>query len=425
MIVDKIRGSFLLDTLFFVFFILLFCSKWFINVGVRIGYFIPVYYAIAVLLILTPRFFKWQANAYIIKAWAIKMAFLVPVILSIIPMLLNNIAGELYYKGIFFYCVLYLPLVLVLVYINNLSAEQGRVYLKLFFRAIVFILAFSFAEQILQYAIGFDLSGYISTIIPAGEGEISSIDDDKFGITGILFYRSSALSGDPSQAGLTFLFGYILADKQSEALGLKHKTRWKLVFFLGILITYSASIILTYVIYLLYKFFKDLSIKKIAITAVVILVIAFLAITYIQEGTVLYAILEYRFNPAGTASGHASLNKQVLDMSFSSPFGIGFNLLSIYAPEIYSAHNSLLQVLVETGVLGVLFVLAWVAYVYFIARYKRSFLSETFCIVLLLSLISSMSHDIFSKFDVQFFLFFLLALSTNSNFLISDSNETK
>ena len=404
----------MLKKIFFLFFLTLFISKWSYDIGFRINFFYLFYIIIIFTLLSSKSFYNIKFDKKVFKLWLLKLLFILPIIFSFIQVFLNNFPTTLYFKGLFNFIFLYFPLLFILIYLTKVSIETAVSYLKYFVYGIVFMMFFSFFELIFIYFLNFDLTNFISSYF--GASSDLSVEEDKFGINGIIFYRLSGFTSDPSQAALFYFYGVVLSYLPINYFKYFSNIILRYLLLFSIVLTFSGSVFSLTILFLIIKYFYSLNNLKKIIFVLFSLLFIYLLLELFSENIILSSLLIHRFSFDGTVTGHLDLNKDVFNIFLDNILGIGFNMLSIVSYDIYSAHNTFLQILVELSLPGILFFLIFIVYLIFNLISNNGLLNKALQIIFFVSILESFSHDIFLKFEVQFIIFFLFALTLNINF---------
>lgn len=401
---QKEISSFLL----FAFFFLSFDSRFILNLKISVfPVLIPYFFIIIILIIKYKAVF--QIDIRLRKIWILQMLFILPILISFLFIEKNTDLAS-YLNGLIYYIIIYFPLILVLAYFSKCDQKHKNRYIKLYVYAILLIAIISIIEIAIIYIFKTHIfseifSHWPNLITKADEsGEIFGI-----GIPGIVIFRSLGFSGDPSIAGFIYLIGIIIYNQQFK----KNKTIIILILFMALLMTFSASAILCTIIYLLIIYGKRFSIKRI-VKSIFFIFIVF-AILTANNLSIIMRIIKLRFSPEGSAQSHLIINSEALKVFFNNPFGVGYRTFGNLYPEIYSAHNSYIQILVETGIVGFMFIFIWLVYMVVTIYNHKSCYSTTFLYILFFLLIMSFAHDLLLRFEFLFPLMFLATLSLSNN----------
>ncbi len=198
-----------------------------------------------------------------------------------------------------------------------------------------------------------------------------------------------------------FLFFYLLNIKDKKCrLGF-------ILTLLVIILTFSrgayVAFLLTFVVYFLFK--NQFNIHKMIPKIVKIGILVFLGIfllNVITNGFVLDMIKTRMFDSSDGGSGRITLWKNAIELFEKSPiFGIGLNNLYLDLGNVY-VHNTWLQVLVETGIIGFCIYATFILCIFYHSYklYKTDntysiFLCITICMIIQMFFLSILIQEAF------------------------------
>ncbi len=377
-------------TIYF-FFILLFITKW------KFNFFnFPLFYPFYFLL-----FLLGLKNIKTIdkRIFKINILLLLFVIIILASYLLNlqplSLKSDKFYHGFIFYCITFLfsGVVLNLLYNNSYRFN----YIIILRNSLLFLAILSLFDTYNTYLNNTNLFEFDNFLISS-----SDIALNNFSLSGFILTRIDTFFGDPSLGALTFLLGTILNDLSNS----KFKLFYSFIFIFSILMTMSVSGILCL---FLYYFISN----KFKYKNLFFIVLFFLIISYFSGlQPLIYDIILERTNSTGTFKNHLDINNASFDIILNNIFGLGYKSFHIHYPMIYSAHNSFLQVLLETGIFGLFFWLYLYYKILFEFAEKNQIYNVLFSFVIIL-FIMSFAHDVLFRFE--YFLSVLLILIVNLN----------
>ena len=381
--------------LIYFFFITLFISKW--NF---IFFKIPIYYPFYFTLFLYGFIYFKKINKSLLIFYSLYCFFVVFILLSyLLNLQFLTLNSEKFYYGLIFYLMNYIPLIFVLNLIFKKSNSiDHTIILK---KSIAILCLLSIIEIMISYFTGSlffsDLNFWFLTSSPNDE-----LLYDAFKLSDVLFFRLSTFFGDPSIAGSVFLLGLVLNFYQQSPF----KIYYEILFCTGILLTISSTIIICLIFFYMYNFKKRIK-PLIFLTITSILILIYSGIIHI-----LIDLLVFRFSFSNSLSDHLFINLKTIEIIKENLLGLGYKSFAIHYPEIFSSHNSFLQIFLELGIQGFIYsILSLATLFYFACGFKIK--NNPQIIFLFLILTASLSHDLLYRFE--FFFPLTIIMINNKN----------
>lgn len=375
----------------YIFFILLFITKWNFNF-----FNFPLFYPFYFLLFLLGLKNIKTIDKRIFKINIILLSFVVIILASyLLNLQFLSFNSDKFYYGFIFYCITFLFSGVV---INFLYKNLYRFnYIIIVRNSLLFLAILSLYDTINIYLTNTYIFEFDNFLISSSDAALNN-----FGLSGFILTRIDTFFGDPSLGALTFLFGLILNDSTNS----KFKFFYSFIFIFGMLVTMSLIGILAL---FLYYFISN----KFEFKNLFLMVLLFFIISYFSGyQTLIYDIILERINPSGTYKNHLDINKDSFDIIVKNIFGLGYKSFHLHYPKIYSAHNSFLQVLLETGIFGLFFWLFLYYKILFEFAQKNKIYNTLFSFVIIL-FFTSFAHDFLLRFE--YFFLVLIILITNFN----------
>jgi len=396
------------NVLLVIFLIFLFNSKYSYKGILSLPLFVYPY----ALIIFQIVFFKYgeiHLDKRLKVIWFLYVAFIIPIFISLL-FVPSGTSQRSYLNGLISFIAIYIPIIIMLSAINSAGTKQKSKYIKIYVYVIIFLAFYSILETLLFQFTTINLNIEMSRFFHF-TGSMDEYNYDKFGLGGIVFYRSSGITGDPSIAGLIYLIGLIICIRHFKKKGIL-----SLILIISIILTYSTSIMFLTMIYLSTLIFKSARGRGVFI---IIFIGTILIVGFVSQREMITALINYRFSLSGSAENHLQINIKTLKILYDHPMGVGYKTFGDLYPNIYSAHNSYLQVIVETGVIGLFFFLMWLRYIFITIYKQKSEYSKTFIYILVIICLSSFAHDMIFRFEFMFSILFLASI------ILGDNHRTK
>ena len=379
------------------FFILLFITKW------KFNFFnFPLFYPFYFLLFLLGLTNVKTIDKRIFKINILLLSFVIIILTSyLLNLQFLSLKSDKFYHGFIFYCITFLfsGVVLNLLYNNSYRFN----YITIVRNSLLFLAILSLFDTYNIYLNNTNLFQFDNFLISSSDTALNN-----FSLSGFILTRTDTFFGDPSLGALTFLLGLILNDSTNS----KFKFFYSFIFIFGMLVTMSLIGILAL---FLYYFISN----KFELKNLFLLIILFFIISYFSGlQPLIYDIILERINPTGTYQNHLDINKASFDIIVNNIFGLGYKSFHLHYPMIYSAHNSFLQVLLETGIFGLFF---WVFFYYkilFEFAQKNKIYNTLFSFVIIL-FFASFAHDFLLRFEYFFLVLIILIVNLNNHKLNS------
>lgn len=388
-------------------------SKWFIDIGFRINYYVPI-------LII------WSAGAalYIFCTKApvskgIRTLILLKVIyvgcmLITLPMVVASSQPEsmaMYLKGTTMAIVNAGFIVVMLLFLSRLDEKRRGTVINAYLWAVVAYLGYNLAQILGAYVYGVDLDILVTRFLPLWGQEVPSLSREAYGLGGTTFFRFNGLAGDPNVNGVIILMAVPVVLLCGTGKGTL--VRWVLTLTcLGvILLTLSnTAFILTLLTLVVLGLRHGRRARKLVLL-VLGCAAGFAVYLAARHGEMLDEIVHFRWEGRGTAFSHLEIGDQALALWYQHPLGVGVNNFAVYAPDTYSAHNSYLQTLVELGPLGVMLALIWILYCLQACYREKTNLGRAALMSVGILALAAMGHDMLYRFEFQLIVHVLVALA--------------
>lgn len=239
-------------------------------------------------------------------------------------------------------------------------------------QAILGLLVFvQICWAITQYWLQGPMGVYVEGKLPGFEYGIATFED-------LGLFRATGWFVDPALLG-TFLFCGLIAIGQHSLKKQDSHYSWLWVWFLGlcmtgILLTLNRILITCAVIYLIFWLYYARKTAVIKITRSVILIMAILVLASIPIINARFKNLATSFKPYGSGWYRVEQALYVGRMVSLHPFGVGLGLSQLYLANSFPGekmtidpahpHNIWLQLLAETGLMGALLYIVFIASIY-------------------------------------------------------------
>ncbi len=226
------------------------------------------------------------------------------------------------------------------------------------------------------------------------------------------FYRLNGLAGDPNLhasyaiTAVPILFALFL-----------RRPHWLMAVLLGchacmLTLTMSLSgIVGLTVSMLLVACFHGFSLKiRHFVYGVLLVLCAFAAFVHYQES--ILHLVEVRTDPTGTATQHAAIAGEALQIYRQHPFGVGYNNFSIawrdstdmYSDRAMNPHNSYLAILVESGPLALLCELTTYGFIVGYSLHRGTPFARAFAASVAGLCVAALAYQTFEMFFAQLFI---------------------
>lgn len=337
-------------------------SKWYLDLGPRLSFYVPLLLLFTGLLaidslrrpLVVPRPLRVLAGLKVLLVMAMALTLPIVVLESRIPL-------ALFSKGLANEFINAMGIIAVMFFAARLDSPARRRMRDWYLVAVGVSAVFTLAEGVAAYGFATDLDKLVTDYVPLWREDAPSIDEDIWGLSGRRFYRLSGLTGDPNLNAVMFLLAMpILYLRLQERFSL----RLVALLLLSLAIigqTLSNTAISIALLLLTILNFHHLRRAKKAVAVTFLGLVGAAAYMWMYEHAVMQEILRFKLDPSGTTATHIEIALEALNIWRHNPLGVGINGFAVYS-WYYSAHNSYLQALVELGPVGLIAMTAGAVY---------------------------------------------------------------
>ncbi|MDO8836192.1 MAG: O-antigen ligase family protein [Vicinamibacterales bacterium] len=385
-------------------------SKWFLDLGMRVPFHLPLLAILTLLVAMQVGLRRWSFPKPLFMLAVIKCAPVVAIVMTI-PVMMVERQSDLWMftKGLIHECIGTAGIIAILVFVASMDADERKRAVTLYLAAIALCSTFTVAEAIGAYGLGIDLDRIVTAFVPLWSGDPPSIDEDTWGFGGRMFYRFSGLTADPNLNAITFLLAIPILYAQEHRRWAVLRAGLAAVWFLIIFSSVSTTAVPLALVMVLALSAQHIRRSKRLVAVTVVSLFAVIAYFWNLESEAITHIIGIKLDPSGSLSSHLTIAGNSLALWLQHPMGVGPNNFAVYSSD-FSTHNSYLGVLVETGPLGVVAIVAPFVYGLIICRRARTKLASAVALSLAALALSGMGHDVARRFEFQLVLFFLLAV---------------
>lgn len=397
----------------FLVFVTANISKWYVDLGFRINY-----YVIVSLIWVTPAVLFLDCTRGGIPRGVRRLilfkAVMVATLLLNLPLVLMFSGVEswsLLFKGLTMEIINGLLIVVILLFLARLEAREREAVLGLYVAATAVCIGYCLVQAVGGYGLGVDVDSRISQYILLWSREVRTTEN-LFGLAsvGATIRRLNGTASDPNLNGVILAIALPAILYQARR---GHRLVWAAVVLacVGVILaTFSNTAIPVMFLMLVIATLTGRRRNRwLSLGIIVLMFVGLVALAYYQREAV-RETLEYRLNPDGTLTDHLGIAERAITLLRDHPWGIGMNNFAAYSEDL-STHNSYVRQLVELGLPGLLVMLAWLGYCLVVTVRLRTQLGwVAFSSVLALG-ISSMGHDLFNHFELQLAVNVLVGLA--------------
>lgn len=399
----------------FVVFLAMNISKWYIDAGFRISYYIPVMGLWLLLALHSPGLSRWVNRGPITLFITLKLLLVAGLFLhfACVAVMSDLRAPGLYAKGISVELINGGFIVALILFLTRIEFHERQTVLRMYVWAAVVTAGYSLAQAVLAYGFGLDFDAIVATYLPLWDSAPPSMRDDVFGLIsrgGRAYFRLTGPTGDPNINGS--LLALALPALMYSGIS-RNKIRVGLaalfVFTIILLTVSNTAIPLAILVLVAFAVYVRRGAGTLPRTVVAMLVVAGVVLVF-QQGAVIQEVLRFKLASGGTASSHLEIGREAIRIWLQHPLGIGLNNFSVHS-DYLSTHNSYLRILVELGPLALVAMVCWIAYCAFVCfRLKTHLGFSAGCSVIVLAL-ASIGHDIFLRFEFQLPIYLLTTIA--------------
>jgi hypothetical protein len=387
-------------------------SKWYLNFGVRINYYIPVlalWVVLALIVLARPRISVPQEIRNLI---ALKVLLGIVVGLSGLVVFSQGSAELMgtYLRGLTAYFIGVVGIVTGLLLLGTMTKEERSGVVDLYLLSIAISSVYTLLQALMAYRGELDLDLVVGSALPFAGSEPPSIEEDIWSGLGQKFYRLSGLTGDPNVSAMTFLLAL-------PAILYRSKGRNPIPFAglalvcVGIIAQSVSGTVIPLTIVMIGILARKARHGGRLIAALLVggigLGVLYLALNW--SGLML-EFVSTKFSAVGTASEHLKIAGNAVGLWSKHPLGLGLNAFAVYSSD-FSAHNSYLQRLVELGVQGLTVTFITVGYMLHVAFRHRSGFGWVAFLVIGAVAVGAMGHDLLFRFEFEFICFLWVGIA--------------
>lgn len=398
----------------FPVFLLSFVSKWYIDLGFRIPYYLPVAALWALLVLpslcgrrtVIPDGLQLLIFSKFTYLAALALSFLALVDVS------DSVAQVQFAKGLVMAVIDTLLITAILLFLTKLSwLERVRV-LRLYVVAVTCLMAFMVTEALGMYIFRFDINEYISNVIPFWTGSVVSISDDMFAIEPLgVIYRLTGFTGDPNVTGTILALVLPLVFYCHTLRPRVSDTVFILSLLLLIISTVSNTAIAIAGLLLLLQSSYYWNRRKLLVAGIAVSLVLGVLFAMKKEPEALHDLVSFKLSAeGGTASTHLTIAKDALEVWRQHPMGLGFNNFALHSEDI-STHNSYVQSVVELGVIGLTTTFVWIGTGLWLSYRSGNAVGMVAMLTLGSLGIAANGHDLLFRFEFQLFANMLVAMA--------------
>ena len=398
----------------FPVFLLSLVSKWYIYLGFRIPYYLPVtaFWSLLALPIfcgrrmLIPAGLKLLIFAKFTYLAAIAISFLSLVDVS------KSVAQLQFAKGFVMALIDTFLITSILLFLTKLNWLERIKILRLYVLAVTCLMAFMVTEALGIYIFRFDINERISELVPFWSGSVVSMEQDVFSIEALgVLYRLTGFTGDPNNAGVILavvlpliFYCHTLRPRVSNTLFVLS------VLFL-IISTVSNTAIAVAGLFLLVQGTNNWKRRKLLVSGIAVALVLGVLFAVKMKSEALDELVSFKWGAEdGTASTHLTIAKDALEVWRQHPMGLGFNNFAVCSEDV-STHNSYVQAMVELGVIGIIATMFWIGTSLWLSHRSASAIG-TVAVWTLVSLgIAANGHDLLYRFEFQLLANVLVAIA--------------
>lgn len=398
----------------FPVFLLSFVSKWYVDAGFRIPYYLPVAALWSVLALPSLCGRRTMIPTGLQVLIFLKCVYLAGIALSFLVLLdAPDAAAWLQFtKGFVMAGVDTLLITTILLFLTKLDRLESLHVLKLYLGAVACHMAFMVTEALGMYLWDIDIDILISERIPFWSQSVVTMAADRFYLEAIgTLYRLSGFTGDPNIAGVSLalalpviFYCYTLKPRMPLVLLALSALFLTLSTVSNTAITIAGLLLLA----LSARFWRR---RKLLVAGIVVPLLIGGAFAVGTQAAALIELAGFKL-PAdgGTASAHLAIAKDAIELWFQHPLGVGFNNFALHSAHI-SAHNSYVQTLVELGILGLLAALMWMGGCLWLSYRSANAIGKAAMLAVAALAIAANGHDLLFRFEFQLFANILVGMA--------------
>jgi O-antigen ligase len=397
----------------FPVFLLSFVSKWYVDLGFRIPYYLLI--AAPWCALALPGIFRRKiiVPAGLQLLIFLKCAYLAAIALSFLVLFdgPDPAARQQFTKGFVMAGVDTLIITTILLYLTKLAHPERARVLRLYLGAVACHMVFMVAEAVGMYLFEIDIDILISERIPFWSQSVVTMAQDRFYLVAIgTIYRLSGLTGDPNIAGVSLALALPVI---SYCYTLKPRVSFvvlALSTLLLIMSTVSNTAIPIAGMLLLALSTRYWRRQKLLVAGIAV-PLAIAAIWVIKkQAEALDELVAFKLAGDGTAYTHLTIAKDAMNLWFQHPMGLGLNNFALHSEHI-SSHNSYVQTVVELGVIGLTATLAWICAGLWLSYQSANAIGTAAMLTLASLAIASNGHDLLFRFEFQLIANVLVAMA--------------
>lgn len=387
-------------------------SKWFLDVGIRVGYHVPplAIWLLALLLYLGAR--QLLLPPALRRLVILKVAFVCAILVTapIVMLAQNPDALTQYLKGLVNEIVNAVAVAAMLLYVAQLGQPERRRLLDLYLVAVSMLALYSIAQAVGATFFGVDLDREVTRHLPLWSATPPSVTEDRVGFFGRIIYRLSGVTGDPNLNGVMLALALPVIFLRSRERSHLALGTLAVVMLMIIASTLSTTVVVTVLAATGIMLSRALAQPRLRRLGVLVGTASIALAAYVwQENSEIIRLI-FSLKTGATVVTHARIAADALRVWVDHPFGIGVNGFAIVSPD-FSTHNSYLTSLVELGPFGLLVVLATAATWLRIGWRSRNDLSQAALVCSATLALSAIGHDVFNRIEFQLVVSMLIAMA--------------
>lgn len=397
----------------FPVFLLSFVSKWYVDVGFRIPYYLFLAAPWCALAVPGISRRKIMVPAGLQLLIFLKFAYLAAIALSFLSILdsPDPAASLQFIKGFAMAGIDTLIITTILLFIAKLDQPERMYVLRLYLGAVACHMVYMVTEALSIYLFDIDIDILISERIPFWSQPVVTMAQDQFYLVALgTIYRLSGFTGDPNIAGVSLaliipviFYCYALKTRISDfALAL-----WALLLIISTVSNTAIPIAGMILLALSARYWRR---RKLLVTGILVSLAIGALLVIKKQAEALDELAAFKLSIDGTTSTHLTIAKDAINLWLQHPLGVGLNNFALHSAHV-SAHNSYVQTLVELGILGLLTTLIWVGGCLWLSYRSANTIGTTAILVVAALAIAANGHDLLFRFEFQLITHILVAMA--------------